>query len=127
MSMYIYYILEDVSQPSKPLRPLLKVHFGDHEHPPSKTPATKHVRLDLPTPPRRHITDDHPRGRYPYHRRLQNPESSVMRSVSIVNPNMSVMESVLGKSVVPMRMKPRRRDKKSHRILCLDGGGVKVS
>ena len=55
-----------------------------------------------------------------------NPESSVMMSISTLNPNMSVMESVLGRSVVPMRRKLKKTTKRGHRILCLDGGGVKV-
>lgn len=46
-------------------------------------------------------------------------------SISSINRNMSVMESVLGKSVVPRRQ--RKLKKRGHRILCLDGGGVKVS
>lgn len=50
-----------------------------------------------------------------------------MQSISNINPNMSVMESVLGKSVVPMRRKAKKMVDSGHRILCLDGGGVKVS
>ena len=48
-----------------------------------------------------------------------------MMSISSINKNMSVMESVLGKSVVPRRK--RKSKKQGHRILCLDGGGIKVS
>ena len=47
-----------------------------------------------------------------------------MQSISTINRNMSVTESVLGRSVRPMRRKARKD--RGHRILCLDGGGVKV-
>ena len=48
-----------------------------------------------------------------------------MRSISRNNPGMSVVESVLGKSLVPLRRK-LTESKKGQRILCLDGGGIKV-
>lgn len=49
-----------------------------------------------------------------------------MKSISNINPNMSVMESVLGQSVIPLRRKMKKIGKRGHRILCLDGGGIKV-
>ena len=81
--------------------------------PPPKNP--KHVRLNVPPP-------KPPRARA--RRRQLNPENSVTMSVSMINPNMSVLESVLGKSVAPFRRKKKKEG--GHRILCLDGGGVKV-
>ena len=89
----------------------------------------KHVQLDIPLPSVERQTgdDDLPPKKPPRLRKArQNPESSMMRSISNVNPNMSVMESALGHSVIPLRRKMKKFGKRGHRILCLDGGGVKV-
>ena len=45
-----------------------------------------------------------------------------LRSVSEYNPEMEVMHSMVGESVVPVA--PQRRE--GLKILCLDGGGMKV-
>lgn len=46
-----------------------------------------------------------------------------LRSVSEYNPGMKVMHSMVGESVVPVV--PQRRE--GLKILCLDGGGMKVN
>lgn len=45
-----------------------------------------------------------------------------LRSVSEYNPEMEVMHSIVGESVVPFL--PQRQE--GLKILCLDGGGMKV-
>ena len=87
----------------------------------------KHVRLQLPpAPPRRHTMAVDCSIRQAHLRRIgQDPEGSVMRSISTFNNKMAVTESILGKSVVPRKRK--KLMKNPIRILCLDGGGVKVS
>ena len=106
---------------SKPPHEALKHHIEDSKH-----GASKHVHLMLPAKASgyRRNTVDNPTTRF--HRR-NDLESSVMTSISCINPNMHVTESVLGKSVVPARKKFKKSGKRGHRVLCLDGGGVKVS
>ncbi len=49
-----------------------------------------------------------------------------MKSISRFRPNMAVTESILGRSTVPLRKIKKKTKGRGHRILCLDGGGVKV-
>lgn len=109
----------------KPSRPILKMpHLEGSRQPPHE--HSRRVQLNLPPPSSRHHSVDQAPPKPPRLRpRGVNVESSVMMSISSINRNMSVMESVLGKSVVPRRL--RKGKKRGHRILCLDGGGVKVS
>ena len=53
-------------------------------------------------------------------------ENSLSMSRSLFNPNMSVTESGLGTSVRPGQIKMHKKGQRGHRILCLDGGGIKV-
>lgn len=110
-------------------------------HPTSESgPHPRGVLKPRQGPRQRSHTSDYPPQRHVHYDRLPKPapgaslrhlrfrdvqdvESSVMRSMSSLNPRMSVTSSVLGTSVVPSR---RKRGKRGHRILCLDGGGVKV-
>ena len=52
--------------------------------------------------------------------------SSLTTSKSLFNPKMSVIKSDLGTSVMPGQMKTLKKGQRGHRILCLDGGGIKV-
>ena len=54
--------------------------------------------------------------------RRQNSETA-RRSQSSHNPDMEVMDSIIGQSVVRAHLVQKREDL---RILCLDGGGIKV-
>ena len=55
-------------------------------------------------------------------------ENSLLETKSLLNPKMSVIQSELGiSSVMPEQMKTLKKGQGGHRILCLDGGGIKVS
>ena len=45
------------------------------------------------------------------------------KSLSEHNPDMEVMDSIIGQSVARARVVQQQQDQ---RILCLDGGGIKV-
>ena len=46
-----------------------------------------------------------------------------MKSLSGHNPDMEVMDSIIGQSVVRANTVQQQQDQ---RLLCLDGGGIKV-
>ena len=91
-------------------------HTSNHLAPPKRVHSDR-VPMPAPGASLRHLR----------FRDIQDMESSVMKSMSSFNPRMSVTESVLGKSVVPQQKYMKMGNKKrGHRILCLDGGGIKV-
>ena len=63
-------------------------------------------------------------------RRFRDPhaaqESNLCESKSLFNPKMLVIQSGLGTSVMPGQMKTLKKGQRGHKILCLDGGGIKV-
>ena len=87
------------------------------ESPPPKPPRKHHTNAAAAAGTKRKVQSHLKR-----YRRIQSPTSSVYPS--IVNPHMAVYQSILGSSVAPILFGAGKE--KGERILCLDGGGIKV-
>ena len=93
----------------------LPLHDSPDVSPPPKPPRKHHTTAAAASGSKRKVHSHLKR-----HRRMQSPTSSVFQS--LVNPRMTVMQSILGSSVAPLLLGAS----KGERILCLDGGGIKV-
>jgi len=109
------------TDPPPPLRSAMKPHPDGRRHTDGMLEEKRHVQF-LTQPPK---VGESLR---PF--RLRGPsaalESSLLMSKSLFNPNMSVTQSGLGTSVRLGQVKAYKKGQRGHRILCLDGGGIKV-